>query len=109
MRRVPTTELKQISVRSTQSGTKSELQRSRRTCLLFERRQMTTIPGHPPLIIGLGCSTAASADEIVALITACLAETARDSGSIAALATHMRKRGSTALAQAAEHYDVPLR
>ena len=70
---------------------------------------MTTIPGHPPLIIGLGCSTAASADEIVALIAACLAEIDHDPGSIAALATHMRKRGSVALAQAAEHYDVPLR
>jgi cobalt-precorrin 5A hydrolase/precorrin-3B C17-methyltransferase len=70
---------------------------------------MTTIPGHPQLIIGLGCSTSASADEIVALIAACLAEVGRNPGSIAALATHMRKRGSAALARAAEHYDVPLR
>jgi cobalamin biosynthesis protein CbiG len=70
---------------------------------------MTTIPGHPPLIIGVGCSTSASADEIVALIAACLAEIGHKPGSIAALATHMRKRGSIALAQAARHYDVPLR
>ncbi len=70
---------------------------------------MTTIPDHPQLIIGLGCSTAASTDEIVALIAACLAEAHSDARAIAALATHNRKRGSTALAQAAAHYDVPLR
>ncbi|MBE0578119.1 cobalamin biosynthesis protein [Devosia sp.] len=70
---------------------------------------MTTIPGHPPLIIGLGCSSAASATEVVALIAACLAEIDRDSASISAFATHVRKRGSMALAQAAGHYEVPLR
>lgn len=70
---------------------------------------MTTIPGHSPLIIGLGCSSAASAAEVVALIAACLAEIDRDSASISAFATHVRKRGSMALAQAARHYDVPLR
>lgn len=70
---------------------------------------MTTIPGHSSLIIGLGCSSAASADEVVALIAACLAEIDRDSASISAFATHVRKRGSMALAQAARHYDVPLR
>jgi cobalamin biosynthesis protein CbiG len=70
---------------------------------------MTTIPGHTPLIIGLGCSSAASADEVVALIAACLAEIDRDCASISAFSTHVRKRGSMALAQAASHYDVPLR
>lgn len=70
---------------------------------------MTTTPSHPRLIIGLGCSTAASPDEIVALIATCLAEIRRDSRSISALATHVRKRGSMALVQAAAHYDVPLR
>ena len=70
---------------------------------------MTTIADHHPLIIGLGCSTAASACEIVALIAACLAEASRDSSDIAALASHSRKRGSAALAQAAAHYGVPLR
>ena len=70
---------------------------------------MTTIPGHSPLIIGLGCSSAASADEVVALIAACLAEIDRDCASVSAFATHVRKRGSMALAQSARHYDVPLR
>ena len=70
---------------------------------------MKTIAGHVPLIIGLGCSSAASADEIVALIAACLAEVDRDSASISAFATHIRKRDSMALAQAARHYDAPLR
>nr|WP_295883389.1 cobalamin biosynthesis protein [uncultured Devosia sp.] len=69
---------------------------------------MTTIPDRPPLIIGLGCATAASAEEIIALIAACLAEIHRDPQDIAALATHMRKRGSNALAEAAAHYDQPL-
>lgn len=69
---------------------------------------MTTTSGHPPLIIGLGCSTSASADEVVALIAACLAEIHRHPHDIAALATHMRKRGSTTLAAAAAHYDLPL-
>lgn len=70
---------------------------------------MTTISRHSPLIIGLGCSSAASADEVVALIAACLAEIDRDCASVSAFATHVRKRGSMALAQAARHYDVPLR
>jgi cobalamin biosynthesis protein CbiG len=70
---------------------------------------MTIIPGHHQLIIGLGCSTSASAEEIIALIAACLAEIHRDPQDIAALATHTRKRGSTALAEAAAHFDLPLR
>jgi cobalt-precorrin 5A hydrolase/precorrin-3B C17-methyltransferase len=70
---------------------------------------MTTNPEGPPLIIGLGCSTAASASEIVALIAASLAEIDRDPSSIAAFATHIRKQGSSALAQAADRYGVSLR
>jgi cobalamin biosynthesis protein CbiG len=70
---------------------------------------MTTIPSHHQLVIGLGCSSAASAEEIVALIAACLAEIRRDAGDVAALATHIRKRGSNALAEAAAHFDLPLR
>ena len=70
---------------------------------------MTTNPDGPRLIIGLGCSTSASASEIVALIAASLAEIDRDSRSIAAFATHIRKQASLALAQAADHYGVSLR
>ena len=69
---------------------------------------MTTIPDRPPLIIGLGCSTAASAEEIIALIAACLAQVHRYPRDVAALATHRRKRGSNALSEAAAHYDLPL-
>lgn len=69
---------------------------------------MTTNSGHPPLVIGLGCSTAASAQEIIGLIDACLAEIHRDPHDIAVLATHRRKRGSIALAEAAAHYDLSL-
>ena len=70
---------------------------------------MTTIPRQSPLVVGLGCSTAASADEIIALVAACLAEIHCSAQDVAALATHMRKRGSRALAEAAEHFDLPLR
>lgn len=70
---------------------------------------MTTNRDRPVVILGLGCSTAASTAEIVALADACLAEASLNAGAIAALATHSRKRNSLALAQAAAHYEVPLR
>jgi cobalt-precorrin 5A hydrolase/precorrin-3B C17-methyltransferase len=70
---------------------------------------MTTNPGHGPLIIGLGCSSSASADEILALIAACLSEAGCNAGAVAALATHIRKRDSLALVQAAAYHGVPLR
>ena len=70
---------------------------------------MTTIPGLQPIVIGLGCSSAADAPEIIALVDPCLAEAGLDATRIAAFATHVRKRESRALAQAASHFDVPLR
>lgn len=68
---------------------------------------MTTIP--EPIVIGLGCSSSADAPEIIALVRACLAEARLDPTHIAAFATHVRKRDSLALAEAAAHFDAPLR
>src|SRR5690606_2081293 len=63
----------------------------------------------PPIIIGLGCSSSASTNEVLALIAACLAEARLDATQILAFATHSRKRDSLALAEAAARYDLPLR
>ena len=67
-----------------------------------------TIPGDISVVVGLGCSTAASASEIVGLIEACLAEAGIQPRQIAAFATHIRKHDSLALKQAAAQFDLPL-
>ena len=61
-----------------------------------------------PILIGLGCSTSADADEILALVQACLVEANCQADQIVALASHTRKTGSRALADAAHHFGVPL-
>ena len=68
---------------------------------------MTTIPGD--IVVGLGCSTAASAGEIICLIETCLIEANLGANRIAAFGTHARKRDSLALLQAAAHFNLPLR
>ncbi len=70
---------------------------------------MTTISSGRPIIIGLGCSSTAEASEIVTLIRSCLEELGLADAAIAAFATHVRKRDSLALAEAASMFDVPLR
>jgi cobalamin biosynthesis protein CbiG len=60
------------------------------------------------IFIGLGCASAASAAEIIDLVDACLVEAGCDASQITALASHSRKRGSLALAKAADHFAVPL-
>jgi cobalamin biosynthesis protein CbiG len=70
---------------------------------------MTMIPPNAPLVVGLGCSSSASAGEIVALVTASLLAIHADPAQIRAFATHVRKRDSLALIEAASHFDVPLR
>lgn len=69
---------------------------------------MMTIPGDTPVIVGLGCSTSASAGEIIGLIGSCLAEVGLHAHQVEAFATHIRKRDSLALMQAAAHFDLPL-
>lgn len=68
---------------------------------------MKTTPD--PLVIGLGCSSAATSAEVIALIHACLAEAGFASSQVTAIATHIRKRDSLALAQAAAAFDLDLR
>jgi cobalt-precorrin 5A hydrolase/precorrin-3B C17-methyltransferase len=67
---------------------------------------MTDLNG--PIFLGLGCSTAASADEIVRLIKTCLAEADCHPGQITAVASHKRKTGSQPLLSAADHFSVPI-
>lgn len=61
-----------------------------------------------PILIGLGCASAAGAAEIIALVEACLLESRCDSSQITAFATHSRKLGSRALMQTATYFGVPL-
>lgn len=61
------------------------------------------------IVVGLGCSSAASATEIIRLIEFCLAEANLGADRIVAFGTHVRKRDSLALLQAAAHFDLPLR
>lgn len=61
-----------------------------------------------PLLIGLGCSTKATAGEIIGLVQSSLGEAGRDVSAIMAFASHSRKTGDLALAQTARHFGVPL-
>ena len=70
---------------------------------------MTTIPHDTPIVFGLGCSSAANSGEIIGLMRSSLAEASLSAHQIAAIATHVRKRDSLALMQAAAHFDLPLR
>lgn len=69
---------------------------------------MMTISRDISVVVGLGCSTSASASEIVGLIEACLVEAGLKACQIEAFATHIRKHDSLALRQAAAHFDLPL-
>lgn len=65
--------------------------------------------GATPLVVGVGCATAASATEIIALIDICLIESGYRPGDVVAIASHIRKEHSIALARTADHFGVPLR
>jgi cobalt-precorrin 5A hydrolase/precorrin-3B C17-methyltransferase len=60
------------------------------------------------VLVGLGCSTRATAHEIIGLVEACLTESGNRADQIIAFATHARKAGSPTLELAAEHFGVPL-
>ena len=68
---------------------------------------MTEISG--PVVAGIGFATAATTDEIVALIEACLAEAGASSAQLVAIATHARKLGNAVPLRVAAHFGVPLR
>lgn len=63
----------------------------------------------PSLVAGIGCTSRAGADEIVALVEACLDELGRSPDSLLALSSHVRKSGHAGLIGAARHFGVPLR
>ncbi|WP_108395581.1 cobalamin biosynthesis protein [Devosia submarina] len=67
---------------------------------------MTT--DHGQILIGLGCSSKATADEIIALVQSCLAEAGSRADAVMAVVSHSRKTGNLALAQTAEHFGVSL-
>tara|TARA_R110002020_G_scaffold418599_1_gene627811 strand:+ start:2398 stop:2844 length:447 start_codon:yes stop_codon:yes gene_type:complete len=74
---------------------------------------MTTILGAiaPPdrYVVGMGFASAATADEIIALLESCLAVCTVDGRQLVAIGTHMRKLGSPLLLSVALHFGVPLR
>lgn len=69
-----------------------------------------TTNGHPDSIVaGIGCSSAATPAEIIALVDATLAEAGLKRQDLAAVGTHMRRRGNAAIRAVAAHFGVPLR
>ncbi|WP_240232391.1 cobalamin biosynthesis protein [Devosia lacusdianchii] len=62
-----------------------------------------------PLVIGIGCATAASVAEIIALVDTCLLGAGYRPADVVAIASHIRKEHSSALARVAVHFGVPLR
>ena len=63
----------------------------------------------PSLVAGVGCSRGASAEEILGLLRASLAEAGLSEGSVAALASVDAKRDEAGLIEVAERLGVPLR
>jgi cobalt-precorrin 5A hydrolase/precorrin-3B C17-methyltransferase len=61
------------------------------------------------LVAGIGFATAATADEIICLIEACLAELDATAAQLVAIATHARKLGWATPLIVATHFNVPLR
>lgn len=59
-------------------------------------------------IAGVGCTTRATASEIVALVTMSCARAGIDPADLVALASHTRKSDSVALADAASTLGLPL-
>jgi cobalamin biosynthesis protein CbiG len=109
-----TEELKQSSVRSTQTGDqKPELQRSLRTCLLFEQEasDMAVWTAERPIgiVAGIGCTSTASAGEIGQLLDKCLAEAGYQPTDLTGIASHPRRSDHQGLKLAAAAFGVPLR
>jgi cobalt-precorrin 5A hydrolase/precorrin-3B C17-methyltransferase len=67
------------------------------------------LPGEARLVAGIGCSSAADAAEIVALVEQGLAALGAPAAALIALASHVRKAGSPALLATARYFEVPLR
>lgn len=68
----------------------------------------TQVPQHQ-IVAGIGCGSAATTTEIVALIHACLSEAGLPLSALLAIGTHVRKRDAMPLRAAAVQLGVPLR
>lgn len=68
---------------------------------------MTQISGR--IVAGIGFASAASADEVIALVEASLAEAGLAPTRLAAIATHRRKLGTAIPLAVAAHFGAPLR
>jgi len=68
---------------------------------------MTQISGR--IVAGIGFASAATAQELIGLIEASLAEAGLAAGHLAAIATHRRKLGTVLPLHVAAHFGVPLR
>lgn len=65
---------------------------------------------HPrTLVAGIGCTSAASAEEVIALLESTLADHGLAPQSLAALATLDTRKAHPALKATADHFNVPLR
>ena len=61
------------------------------------------------VVAGIGFATAASSDEVIGLVNACLAEAGFAAEHLAAIGTHARKLGNAVPLRVAAHFGVPLR
>lgn len=61
-----------------------------------------------PLTAGVGCTSGATADEIISLIHTTLDMSRFEAGQLVGIATHIRKQAFLPLHQAALHFGVPL-
>ena len=68
---------------------------------------MTQISGR--IVAGIGFASAATAQELIGLIAASLAEAGLAATHLAAIATHKRKLGTAIPLHVAAHFGVPLR
>lgn len=68
---------------------------------------MTQLSGR--IVAGIGFASAATTDEVIALVEACLAEAGLAATHLVAIATHRRKLGTALPLRVAAHFGVPLR
>jgi cobalamin biosynthesis protein CbiG len=107
------TELKQSPVRSTQFGDQARgCIGLVRTCLLSEEAKTMTsnLTGLQagPIVAGIGCTSTGTAEDILQLLAATLAEAGMAPAQLVAIASHERRRDSLALRAAAASLGVPL-
>jgi cobalamin biosynthesis protein CbiG len=72
------------------------------------RKPARAVPNQQKLVAGIGCGSAATSSEIIALINACLAEAGLPA-ALLAIASHQRKHDAQPLYAVSAHFDVPLR